>query len=576
MATFYGYKRLRLINREALEELNANCANCANCAYVVFGLREFNDKERNFVGVNKDLIAIFVTSREALIKLGDKGYRRVFVVPTLMNLTYEEIQEALSLELEPLRENLAIAKLIELKSNHPQIKDSLDSLSCLAKGLQERDVKVCSVILGKHWKQIIESSNFMQEAIDTVKGLRNTFILCKDLEECRMQLARWESSQVLETQMSDMSKNAAADTHVFDKNSDVDSRLEEELTRITKEHENAVTELTRVKQELGIQISNLTESLAEQSIENKKISEQRDLLISDVNLKLLEINKLKEELSEEKRKCAEIHENALKLGASLLTASEQLNEAQVRIARLEEATGGLDANTVIAKLKSELAEASKSKTGNEQLKQIMPIIGDTFPLEAKKILLIKELKPAIYMNSFLSVLSKVCGSITESNPSETFCILVLDRLNNEFREFKYRKRGFTINSAPGINLQRNGNVLVTNTFDIGFLKNTLKIGSAKYLIVVDRLGLRDSPVKHNAVETFYMIDSRHDVNDFAIKGSHNLIVYGKLAHTSAVASISPTDSLYESTTEDREFTLYRQQAIENMLIEAGVKNAASR
>ena len=85
---YYGLERARSFDREA------NGLDKLSFQYVIFGMKDLYKHITEFDGRNKDIAGVFVTSDRAFMKARNKGFRRVFVVPTLVGITAADVIEA--------------------------------------------------------------------------------------------------------------------------------------------------------------------------------------------------------------------------------------------------------------------------------------------------------------------------------------------------------------------------------------------------------------------------------------------------------------------------------------------------
>ena len=212
-----------------------------------------------------------------------------------------------------------------------------------------------------------------------------------------------------------------------------------------------------------------------------------------------------------------------------LMADKQLVDQQLAVARTEKAsleqrlaavdkvaavstpTDAFGQAALIESLKQEL-ELTKKVSPAEKVMGMLPIITDQLALKTPYVLQLKEIKPAVYMNSLIrwTVLMLKSGFVRSKGKAPL--ILVFDNLMDQFRINKYQKHGFAINSVPN----PPNFVVVTNDLSILFLKEVLKIQKYDFVMVIDRLGALRSVANSDKTLTYYLIDSPEDISDFSL------------------------------------------------------------
>ena len=143
---YYGLERARSFDREA------NGLDKLSFQYVIFGMKDLYKHITEFDGRNKDIAGVFVTSDRAFMKARNKGFRRVFVVPTLVGITAADVIEADGLDISIIDASAAVIKMSVNEAKTANYVDSIKAIGALAKCIKKKDVKGCASILTVYGK----------------------------------------------------------------------------------------------------------------------------------------------------------------------------------------------------------------------------------------------------------------------------------------------------------------------------------------------------------------------------------------------------------------------------------------
>lgn len=553
---YYGLERARSFDREA------NGLDKLSFQYVIFGMKDLYKHITEFDGRNKDIAGVFVTSDRAFMKARNKGFRRVFVVPTLVGITAADVIEADGLDISIIDASAAVIKMSVNEAKTANYVDSIKAIGALAKCIKKKDVKGCASILTVYGKSFETVAEDLVDIVQDAKRLADVKKLSQDLRDTRNSLndlqERYDSvCRELSGIAADSGKEAESIVPVIDSR-DKDDEIRSLRTMLSNEQSQNEEKYAQLSEEIkkSAEIASKAEeraTAAEAERDNAKaacdsLESQMREQVDAYNALVLKHNELLENLHQ---------------------CEESLEEATAKVEEYKKSEEDLNANTVIAALKSEIDELSKSNLSMEKISKQMPIIGSKFAISATKIIVLKEIKTAIYLNSLISQMNFILRRVVVGEQNRSFCIVVLDTLIDKFREFKYRKHGFSINKMPVVTDKNDMQVIVTNNFDVSFLKNTLKLNTYDYLIVVDRLKLPESAVKHSSATVFCLIDSYHDIEDFKIRNG-NFVIFGDTLKCTPSVSILPDGRMFDKDHDERKFSLYRSKSVEKILEASGV------
>lgn len=582
MITCYGSELARGVNGVDLEE--AGC----DCDFLIIGIRTFIEHRNDFDGLNKDRVLVFIVSDNSFLEVYGAGFRRCFKVASLVSLTTSDVLYASHILPETLIELHDIVLLQQSVGSLDGDSQGLETYNRLVEAIGRRDYNLfCKTVVDSE-DILSDAAGKVRELIDLIKRadcsldgyreLKNSEGACEEV-----RLLKGESER-LRKQVNELSSSNLRSAEVI-------SALEEDVRRISLEKKDLISKIDEYDKQL-MELRDESDVLKQQM---DTLRQQSSDEYARVSVDLEESEKrcvmLRKEIEqkgvEHDEACAKIAE----LEGSITTKDEQYNELvaeynetvnnvsrlkdcvlkqQVTIEKYKDAEDRLDSNAVIKKLQEQLAAAAANKFDIDDIRKSMPIIGNTFALAAQKIVVIKEVKTALYMNSFLLHLNDVCYERIYRTAKKSYCIVVFDMMLQDFRVFKYKTHNFFINAAPAVTSTQSRYITVVNQFDIAFLKNTLGLDKFDYLFVVDRLGLSPASVKHSSAVSFFMVDSIRDINEFNL-GKSNLIVYGKpLQPTQSTITVFPNGDLFNKNREARAVQFHREKVMQSIFKISGI------
>ena len=275
---------------------------------------------------------------------------------------------------------------------------------------------------------------------------------------------------------------------------------------------------------------------------------------------------------------ADIHQNAefKSMQMRLDTISKQkedlLQEFEEYKKDVEQQAALVGANTqndVIKHLREELKKA-QTLAFDQIVDSRMPIFQETTTLDAEHILYFKEVRPAVYINSFIKYAASLLRIKYHKSLKKNYIIIILDTLCDQFTVEKYRKRGWSINSQPSAEEC----VLVTNSFDYSKLKSEYHIDQRELVMIIDRTHVKTDAVQMRRAHKFYLINTVNDVADFELDPAYCIGFFAKVpAGTPATPRylINPwDDSLAEADTRKRCGKCSSDKILSTILEETGV------
>lgn len=299
-------------------------------------------------------------------------------------------------------------------------------------------------------------------------------------------------------------------------------QLQEQINSTPKQLDTSVYEQT---------ISSLNSKIEILSATLKKEQEKPDYSEELDSLKH-EIEELERQLSEKNAlssvDIAEKYSNQIetvkqaneKLQSTLVSKNEEVTKLVQEISVLKSKPAAkeesvADLEKIIKQLRMKINEASSDEEQREY-----PIITQSMKLKADSIVVFKEIKSCIYMNSLIDyVASYFCvNNNTEAHLEQGYrFILVLDPLVDETTKLKYLKHKFPINENfkdIGCKLP----LLITNKSQEDIMK-IVDLSIYSKIVVVDRFKRLESAVKRKGVDTYYSIDSPTDPSDYNLSTS---------------------------------------------------------
>lgn len=205
---------------------------------------------------------------------------------------------------------------------------------------------------------------------------------------------------------------------------------------------------------------------------------------------------------------------------------------------------------VITHLREELKKA-QTLAFDQIVNSRMPIFSEATTLGAEAILYFKEVRPTVYLNSFIKYATSLLRIKYHKQLKKDYIIVVLDTLCDQYTVDKYRKRGWAINSIPS----QDECVLITNCFDYSRLKSDYNISQYNLILVIDRTHVKTDAVKMKRAHKYYFINTVNDISEFGLDPAYCIGFFAK-APANAVAVpryLTPPwdDSLAESDTRKR-------------------------
>lgn len=163
----------------------------------------------------------------------------------------------------------------------------------------------------------------------------------------------------------------------------------------------------------------------------------------------------------------------------------------------------------ISELHKRVRELEEDIANYRENDLVLPLFTPDFNCQSNKLIVIKELKTAIYMNSFLEYLG-MSNEVLYNFEKRRILVVVVDDLKDELRNIKYRKHGFRINTEP----TDNGIVVTNKTMEE--LKTFISFDAYDTVIVIDRSMQTTCAVNHPKEDIYYMIDSETDMVDYNV------------------------------------------------------------
>lgn len=351
----------------------------------------------------------------------------------------------------------------------------------------------------------------------------------------------------LQSQIESMSKSVSEEKHNYDiKISSLTALLEQKR----KEEESKSMEMTK-------HITTLSQDLMSMGQDKANLENRIKALEAELNENRLKLASASSDLAAAKEAYDNQSEDYKKVAEQIVRARALIKDYQTR----EDA---VNKDLVIKKLREELQLATGSSINPEAISRQLPIISsDKMVLQCDKIVVFREIKPAVYLNTLASNLNDVCSTKLTFERNKSFIIIIFDLMTDQFRVFKYKKHKFAINSLP--DLADNGNMIaVTNKIDMEFFRTVMKLYSFDYIFIFDRFGLVQPIVSHPKAFDFYLIDSTTDVTDFKLD-RNKCLIYGKSDMLQFRGSIMPDGNLFDKDEEGRAFKMHQSRLIASLL-----------
>lgn len=537
--------------------------------HVIIGTSEFKKVEKSIINVNKDKVCIFVDRANSFVTLYNKGYRKVFFSEALDCIDVDSIIEAQNMTSSDIEAQFSYLKKNGLKAEYGEALTAVRVLEIFMSRFRSDDNDGIREILETQYDTVINNIKGILELSETYDELQS-FI---DLRKNNVLLER-ELASLKEKLESVSGNESISEADIF--NSKQYRDLEEKLEEVNR---NVISERQKNK-ELSEKLSNIAneKGIAEANIQEQKSDNTKQFIEFEQ-----QIRSLQDELAKSIEKVDELEfsiagyeaekEDALRKVAEgskaydvlkqrsdkYVTEIQTLKDVIVKQKALLEKTG-YDPNKEaamqeeISSLKASLEEYSKNIITNASFKKYYPIIGPNFMINALHVVVIKEIKHAVYMNTFLDTLDNALGRSLKQN-GKSHIILVLDTLMDDFRVAKYQSQRFAINAAPDRRKENTKYVSVINKLNVEFLKNVIGVNNYDYVFIVDRMGINAAPVqlKSNLSE-IYLIDSAKDITDFSLKNKKK-IFFGSQETAGCIAAITLNSfsNMFDTNDDTRQY-----------------------
>lgn len=142
----------------------------------------------------------------------------------------------------------------------------------------------------------------------------------------------------------------------------------------------------------------------------------------------------------------------------------------------------------------------------------MPIIADDVKLSDANVIVLREVKTAVYMNKLLEFIQNTYR-LHQRTQGKKCLLLVLDPLTDEFREMKYRKHKYPINTYS-----KEIPMLITDK-EKPFITSILDLSTFDEITIVDRYMKLAPAVKRTDITTYFLVDSFNDSVDYNLSRS---------------------------------------------------------
>lgn len=402
-------------------------------------------------------------------------------------------------------------------------KDALKSLTEARKVISDKD------------EEMLQLKKSIQDLIDEKASIEGALKVAE------------QKNVGLQSQIESMSKSVSEEKHSYEiKISSLNALLEQKR----KEEESKSMEMTK-------HITSLSQDLMNMGKEKADLETKIKSLEASLHESELKLASASSDLNAAKEAYETQSEDYKRVAEQVVRARNLIKEYQTR----EDA---VNKDLVIKKLREELQLATGSSINPEAISKQLPIISsDKMVLQCEKIVVFREIKPAIYLNTLAANLNDVCSTKLTFERNKSFIIIIFDLMTDQFRVFKYKKHKFAINALP--DLADNGNMIaVTNKIDMEFFRTVMKLYSFDYIFIFDRFGLVQPIVSHPKAFDFYLIDSTTDVTDFKLDRNKSLI-YGKSEILQFRGSIMPDGNLFDKDEEGRAFKMHQSRLIASLL-----------
>ena len=443
-------------------------------------------------------------------KLNELEFYNVMPGVKYADLTVDLIMNFLSV---PYDINKGVCSARLLREHYARIKPTYDALMTILLSLKNRDVSGFYDAVKYNLSPVIAKLNDIRQLLqysNNVDTIQQRFAeLDNQLEELRGQVGVSNEEAV---------KVAAQEIE----------KLQAELKRKVQE----VGLLEDEKSELVNKVNELM-SATQDSVARSSY----DTLLNDKKLTDQQYAALQIEVSNLRAK---------------LKAVENLPKANL-------ATDEFSKDGLIESLQKEI-ELFKSVTPAERIYGMLPIITNNVMLRAQYVLQLKEIKPAIYIDSLIGWTTLLLKSRYIRERGLHPIIVIFDNLIDQFRLAKYKKHGFCINTEPkGAQF-----VVVTNDCNLMFLKNVVEIQRYDFVMIIDRLGSARCVADSDKTVTYYLTDSPEDVTDFKLPAD-SCIMFNSDRADGCAYHLEPDGSVAAIRGDKRWARMGQNKIIDNIL-----------
>lgn len=280
------------------------------------------------------------------------------------------------------------------------------------------------------------------------------------------------------------------------------SELQEQLNESVDRnlYENYRSENEKLKQLLESMID--VETFNTYKSENESLKEQISALVPKEELETLKSENeiLRERMHDSVSK--ESYEEVLKENEELNT---QLSGMSINGA-VSSSTSVFNTDNNSDLVKKLLSQITELRANQGIIETDLPFLTDQTPLLAQEIYVLKEIKQMPFMNAMLDLMRyKIDSTFTDT------LVVVYDKLNNYYTQYKYKSKEFAINSIPVCG------VVITNNITSQFLTDVCNIRKYKRIIFIDRLGMGENISCIKRAKYYYFINSNKDLVDFHLK-----------------------------------------------------------
>lgn len=254
----------------------------------------------------------------------------------------------------------------------------------------------------------------------------------------------------------------------------------------------SVLKLEEKLQQYEQSISTVTEELSNECATNQQLKSQLIALQSDTSVS--------DELASAKQQLLKLQQEHTKLKLDYNTAKLKLSRLQVEKDVSDE---DLSSDAKMIKRLTMQLDKIRNASADVVLAESLPIINNSTAITLSKILYLKEVRTAVYMNSLIAWLLKYI-SVKHYNG----LILVYDPLYNQFDRRKYESRGWKINTII------DNHLMIINNLSLQYLRDTVNLNDFDKVIVIDRLHVEKDIFEHGCVSKYYLVNTINDPEEY--------------------------------------------------------------